>query len=273
MRVITILTSAAVMIAICAAPTRSQAQNPSGRAAATPAGAVPSVSPQVDEILTRMENRKVNDLHAKLKWTIRDALGDEDSGADRKRGEIWYASRSPVPVFLIKFRDRSSAGRNDRIDEQYLFDGEWYVELINRVVTRRQVRTQKDSANPYRLGEGPFPVPFGQTKSDILRELEVSVAEKGADDPKDTDHLVLTPRPGTQMAGKYGAIHFWVKSRGAESGLPIKVMLDKLDGNGRVSEFMEIEFSDAELDKGISEKVFEIKTPPGAEEIVEPLQQ
>lgn len=270
MRAVQMFCGAAGMIAALTFVAAAHAQNSDP---ASPPPAPRAVSPEVDEILTRIENRKVADLHAKLAWSTIDPLDPPGTPPDRKRGEIWYSTKTPVPAFLIRFRDRSSHGRSDKIDEQYLFDGEWYVELINKVVTRRQVRTQKDRANPYRLGEGPFPVPFGQTKADILRELEVGIAPNESDDPKDTDHLLLTPRPGTQMAGKYGAIHFWVKRKGKETGLPVKVQLDKLEGTGRVGNYMIIEFTEPELDRGVRPGVFEIKTPAGAEEIVEPLEQ
>lgn len=233
------------------------------------------VNPRVDSILRRMEARKVKDLHAKLTWDVEDALAAPGDALDRKRGEIWYQTREPVPVFLVKFRERISNDRKEKMDEQYLFDGTWYHELrsIEKTVTRRQVRRANEPSNPYRLGEGPFPVPFGQTRDDILRELDVQLLPNDKSDPKGTDHLLLSPREGTQLAGKYGEIHFWVQQAGREEGLPLKVRVGKLDGTGRISEWMTIEFSDAEMDRGVPDKLFVINVPSGWEEVREPMEE
>lgn len=243
-------------------------------------GTPPPPTAEVDAILTRMEQRTVRDLHAKLVWDVQSQLdidaGDNDK-IDSKRGEIWYKTEEPVPKFMVRFVDRVNGRRRDKIDEQHLFDGNWYIERKaepSRTVTRREVRKATDRGNPYKLGENcAFPVPFGQSKAEILREFTVLQEPAKPDDPKNTDHLILTPQPGSRMFQKYQRLDFWVQSSGPEAGLPVRVSIAKRDGTGRRDSIVTVSFTDAKLDRGMSEDVFKIETPRGYEEIVEPLEQ
>jgi hypothetical protein len=271
--------AAAAMIAAAGlsttpAPAQNAGREGPGRITVQPVGG--PVSPKVDEILTRLEDRKVADLHARIQWDQMDDLSADDDAIDRRRGEIWYTAKDvAVPKFLIRFNERTSAGRRDKLDEQYMFDGVWYVELKNNTVTRRQVRDPNAPGDPFKLGEGPFPVPFGQKKADIIREFDVVLEPSDRSDPKDTDHLKLTPRPGTRLEGKYGELHFYIRRSGKEAGLPVKIKLGKLDANASfavISAWTVVEFNDARLDRGVKPDMFEIKKPPGGVEIVEPLE-
>lgn len=234
----------------------------------------PALDPVVDKILTRLENREVGDLHARVSWELRYVL-DLEEDADKKLGRIWYAEADPVPRFLVDFDKQISGNRIRKLDEKHLFDGRWYVELQSRTktVTRREVRKEEDRGNPYRIGEGVFPLPFGQKKEDILREFEVRrVTKSGPDDPKNADHLQLRPREGSSTAQSYKQLDFWIAQEGKHAGLPVKVVTAKKDGTGKVNSFLTLTFDDIELNKGFSQKIFRIETPPGYEEYVEKLE-
>ncbi|MGE3181008.1 MAG: outer membrane lipoprotein carrier protein LolA [Phycisphaerae bacterium] len=228
------------------------------------------LDPRVDEILARLEARKVKDLEAKLTWEVHHVM-DEPDQSDIRQGKIWYKDREPIAVFLVDFDKKINGRRVTNVDEKHMFDGQWYVTLREeqKIVERRQVRAPNDTRDPYRLGEGPFPVPFGQTRADILREFTVSLAPSGDDDPKNTDHLVLVPKPRTPMADDYEKMHFWIQRSGDEAGLPVKVKLDKFGGLGRVEQIITVTFDRPKLDRGFSDKIFVVKSPPGWEEVVE----
>ncbi|HRT42717.1 MAG TPA: hypothetical protein P5223_11705, partial [Phycisphaerae bacterium] len=80
-----------------------QAQNPAapGRSKPLPPPVAPSgpLDPRVDQILTRLENRQIDDLHAKVSWKLRYVL-DLEEDAITKNGEIWYQQQKPVAKFL-----------------------------------------------------------------------------------------------------------------------------------------------------------------------------
>ncbi|MBN2447016.1 MAG: hypothetical protein JXO22_09835 [Phycisphaerae bacterium] len=243
-------------------------------ATSAPAASQPAVSAEVDAVLTRMEARAVQDLRAELTWERRYEIDDEDD-RDVKRGQIWYKQMDPVAKFKVHFNKKVMANRLYDMDEQHVFDGRWYVELQakTKTVTRREVRKPDDAGDPYKLGEGPFPVPFGQKKSDILREFKVTLVPPAEGDPAGTDHLKLVPREGTANAPRYAEIHFWVVRQGDLEGLPIRVTASKKAPTGRVDSHLTITFGQAKLNEGVDAGVFEIKTPVGYEEIVEHLEE
>ena len=236
-------------------------------------GAASPIDPRVDKVLTRLEQREVHDLRAKVRWELKYVIEEEEE-PDRKFGTIWYKQVEPVARFKVHFDSKISGNRKRKLDEEHLFDGRWYVELQSRTktVTRREIRREGEKSNPYRLGEGAFPLPFGQKKADILAEFEVTrVAEKESDPPQ-TDHLHLLPRPGTNTGRTYKTLDFWVARAGDHAGLPVKVVAGKKDGTGAVNSYIEITFSKIELNCGFARNVFKIDVPKDYEEIVERLE-
>lgn len=246
---------------------------PATAPAATPAASQP-LDPQVDKILTRLEERDVRDLRARLSWSQR-YLSDTEEDATTKNGEIWYLKDQPVARFLIQFHETISGSRKDKLDERHLFDGQWYVALNSRTKTieRREIRKPTDPGDPYRVGQGVFAVPFGQKKSDILAEFSVALVPPADGDPPDTDHLRLTPRPGTDSARKYQQLDFWIAREGQLAGLPIQVRAANKSGTGQLDSYITTSFLDAKLNQGLSRSLFEIKTPAGFEELVERLEE
>lgn len=73
-----------------------------------------------------------------------------------------------------------------------------------------QVVRQGEKINLLKLGEGPFPLPIGQSKDDVKKMFTVAKPAPSADDPANTVHLTLTPLPGTRFARKFKSIDAWV---------------------------------------------------------------
>lgn len=229
-----------------------------------------TLDPAIDRILTRLENRQISTLKAGVLWELEYAM---EEGKSVKTGTIWYKEMTPSPSFKVRFERKVVDGRQQRLNEEHLFDGRWYVELNSetRTVSRTELRPEGDTSNPYKLGEGAFPVPFGQSKADILREFEVALVPPSGEDPAKSDRLRLTPRSETAIGQTYRTIDFWIAQEGPLSGLPVKVLAAKLDGTGAVNSLITVTFRDVELDTGFSDSVLKIDTPRGYEEIVESL--
>jgi len=263
-RIIAVLSSGvAVAAALPAAPPASV---PSKH---TQPASQPAIDPQVDRILTRLEDKDVRDLRAKVRWELEYVIEEEPT---IKFGEIWYQKADPVPRFRVRFTRKIIGDRATSRIEDHFFDGQWYVQVEEqtRTITRRQIRCPGDDYNPYRLGEGTFPTPFGQRKADILREFQVERVPPAPSDPRDTDHLRLTPRPLSRLADEYARIDFWVARSGEIAGLPIRVRAAKLAGTGEVNHYLTITFSRVELNTGFAGTVFRVRTPAGYQEEVEP---
>ena len=239
---------------------------PATTRATTQAATLPAVDPEIDKILTRLEEREVHDLHAKLSWR-QQYVTDLEEDAITKNGEIWYQKSEPVAKFLIHFTESIAGGRKDKLDEQHLFDGCWYTELQSRTktLTRREVRKPDDPTDPYKLGQGVFPLPFGQKKQEVLREFAVQLVPPAASDLPATDHLLFVPRPSTQTGQTYKSLDVWISQEGATAGLPVKVRAAKLKGTGQLDSYITTTFSDAQLNPSFSSGLFGIKAPPGYE--------
>jgi len=266
-----IAATALAVVAACQTPSDRTPPQPAP-AAQPPTAEAAAQSERVDTILTRLEHREVRDLHAKVRWETA-YLTDEPGEEEKKFGQIWYLQQAPVAKFKVRFERKVVGSRAEPLQEEHLFDGRWYVELQGKgkTLTRNEIRREGDTSNPYKLGEGEFPLPFGQKKADILREFDVTLVPPASDDPAETDHLRLMPRPESGTGRQYARLDFWIARQGRHAGLPVKVQAGKKDGAGALNSTLTITFSDIELNGGFSSGVFVIEKPPGFEEIVERL--
>lgn len=231
------------------------------------------VDPAVDAVLEKMEKRTVDRLHARMQYELRYEI-DAEEDKTVQRGDIWYAQGEPTAKFKVHFKEKLVRDRPRSMDEQHLFDGYWYVEKNpkTRTVTRRQVRAEGEKVDPFKLGEGPFPLPFGQQREDILAEFDVELAAPGPNAPPNTKHLVLTPHKEAESAKRFAQIHFWVRTAGALEGLPVQVRATKKAPTGRVDSHITVTFEQIDLNEEMPDGVFAVQTPDGYEEIIEPIQ-
>lgn len=100
------------------------------------------------------------------------------------------------------------------------FDGRWLAEFLpeEHQVTRQRVALPGERADPLRIGEGPFPIPIGQKKDDLLARFEATLpaSEDGFGGAlpaslKDTWQLRLVPKPGTEEAEQFREIRLWYR--------------------------------------------------------------
>ncbi len=261
----------------CAAWAQAPAAKPAAPPSAPPAASAPApaatIDPEVEKILDRLEQREVRDLRARVEWESSSAFGMPGDEIV-KRGEVWYQDAKPVARFLVSFNEKAQNQRRDSLDEKHLFDGCWYTRIRGetRTVERDEVRRADSPYNPYRVGDGVFPLPFGQKKVEILLEFDVRRVPPAEKDPPHTEHLFLTPRPGSRNADRYKSLDFWIATAdGKYPGLPVKVRVGKKDGAGKLSEFIVITFDDVLLNSGFATSVFDVPSPAGYERIEEPL--
>ncbi|MCE7972454.1 MAG: outer membrane lipoprotein carrier protein LolA [Leptolyngbya sp. PLA2] len=88
---------------------------------------------------------------------------------------------TPRRRFLIEF-DRLTVGRRvEQKPQTYVFDGRWLLERLpsEKQIVKREVVPPGERWDPLRLGEGPFPVPVGQRREDVLREFSAELLPAG----------------------------------------------------------------------------------------------
>lgn len=262
--------------AYCAGQTKPPSETevePSAKTAADSPAATrkPPVDDEVvDQILSRLENRQIEDLKAKVIWESGDAVNP--AGTLKKMGEIWYRQDKPVAQFKVRFTRKIVSKRAIDLREEHLFNGETYTELNEETksVISRVIRDAEDKRDPYRVGEGAFPLPFGQRKDDILREFEVTRLLPTDKDPKNTDHLKLVPRKSTVSSQRYKAVEFWISRSDAEpAGMPVKVRTIEKSPAADEQSYIDVLFENIQINSGIGAGLFQIETPDGFQETYE----
>ena len=107
-------------------------------------------------------------------------------------------SRARVSFTKTKSGKKIFAERRD-----YLLSG---TDLIDRDYTTkkqvtRQIRQQGEKVDFFKLGEGPFPLPIGQPRDEVLANFEVT--EEANTDATVLAVVTLTPKPKTKMAESF----------------------------------------------------------------------
>lgn len=247
--------------------TRPAATQPTGTQPAATLPGVP-VDPRVHAVLQRLETKgeQVKDLSASLVWEILDeVIMDEQS----KIGTLWFKRDKPHDKFLVRFDRTIVEDQEVNKPEEHLFDGEWYTEKreSTKTVIRRQIVRPGEQYDPFKLGQGPFPLPFGQKESEILDRFDVTCMEPAKEDPAGSVHLKLVPKASSgEIHEKYEELHFYIDRR---LDMPVKVIARQKDGK-----IVTVQFREIKTNTGIPGSRFVIDLPkndPSWDERVETL--
>lgn len=226
-------------------------------AAIASASAARGQSAEVEAVLDRLEHagQRVEDLSANVRHEVLDLVIEDKP---TKIGEIKYRRAEPNAQFFVRFDRLEQEGIVVEKKEWYVFDGRWLTEAREQTqqVVKREIVREGERIDPFRLGEGPFPLPFGQKKAEMLEHFDVTLAPPAPNDPKETDHLRCVPRPGTKMEEEYGQLDLWVDR---SLDLPVKIVADQKKDNKRVT----VTFEGMKLNGGIAGSTFSFAPPAG----------
>ena len=242
--------------AAAAAPATAPASAPASQAATSQAAASqPACQDRVHAVLHALEQRgeSVKDLRAKIEWQVLDQVIDDKQV---KFGELLFKRDKPRDKFLVKFTRTVVEDQVIDKPEEHLFDGEWYTEKreATKSVIKRQIVRPGEEFDPFKLGQGPFPLPFGQKEAEILEKFRVTCVEPAKDDPANAAHLKLVPKPTAEdMADKYKELHFFIDKK---LDLPVKVVADQKD-----EKLVTVTFTDIRVNTAIPGSAFTIGVP------------
>ena len=105
--------------------------------------------------------------------------------------------------------------------------------------TKRQVLKPGQKLNLLKLGEGPFPLPIGQSREDVLKMFDVKKVDAKQGDPQGTVHLELAPKPNTDFARKFKTIDVWVETK---TSFPRRIAtVDKSEAETRTTDLTNIQ--------------------------------
>ncbi len=207
---------------------------------------------RVDRILTDLERRSdsLHDIRCRVRYVEDDRI---NLTKRTKTGTIVFLITKPNPHFLIHFDKTVTDGILGK-KEWYLFDGRRLYEAIERIkqVTRREIARPGQKVDLFDLETAPFPLPFGQKKETILRNFKVELIPPAKGDPKNTDHLLCTPKPESRMYGEYDRLEFFVRR---DLHLPNRIVVTRNKGlEINTADFPDL--SEDSINAGVTKKDF-----------------
>jgi hypothetical protein len=181
----------------------------------------PSGAETAEGVLDRLDRKghELHDIQAKITFTRNDPVRQDKQV---HQGILRFKDGKPNPRFFIRFDKLAQEGATRADPEWYVFDGQWSVEAREKTKTmvRRQVVRPGEPVSVFFLGEAPFPLPFGQKKSQIEKLFDVRLTPSRPNDPPNSVRLECTPKAGTNLENKYGRIDLCVDK---QLDLPVRV--------------------------------------------------
>jgi hypothetical protein len=260
-------------------PTSQPAEKPDGTKATNDpvrgnvkivAGMPSSGDALVDETLDKLEARgkTAKAIEAEIQYdyiTPGPIEGLEDT--QTKMGTLFFV-QTGHPRFLVHFTKKVQGGTVDSSAEYYAFDGLWLTERNDRSksVIRREIVKPGQHVDLFDLGRGPFPLPFGRSRAEMLYHFEIKLHSYHGGASKDEPiQLRCLPREGTDLGTRYRYVDLFIDRK---LDLPTQVVCQRKIDENRIS----VKFAKIREHETIDANRFVVPTPAGFQESFEPLQ-
>jgi outer membrane lipoprotein-sorting protein len=184
--------------------------------------ATPASESQADQVLQQLDDigQRLKEFSAKVRLNETDNLG----GSVIHTGNVYFQHRADGSARIhVIFDKRQSNNRITDEKTEYLLDGPVLTDrnYRSRNGTIRDVALKPgQKMNLFKLGEGPFPLPIGQSPADVHRESDVQFVAPAKDDPKNTAHIRLTPKKESDLGRRFKTVDVWVDQT---SHMPVRV--------------------------------------------------
>lgn len=153
-----------------------------------------------------------------------------------RRGRLLYETKAPKTIGIL-FDHVIIDRRKSEEKRDFVFSERWFVEknYDEKLFTKRQIARPGETFDPFKLGEGPFPLPIGQSREEVKRRFEVlmiDIPESGPlarlKDGDPVDGLRLIPREEAGLPDEIDRIDVYYDQA---SGLPVGVVVVENDGD------------------------------------------
>ncbi len=248
-----------------ATPPASPPANPPATPPANPPAEqppAPPTDPKVIEWLDKLEaaGQKIKSFQAAVHFRTFNFLTQDDQ---IRIGVVKYMSGKSAR-FLIDFDKRVVNSALRPAGMQWVFDGSWLVEknVDKKVFIKRQIVEPGGSYDPIRLGSGPFPLPLGNKRAEVLSLFHVTLIAPDKNDPPNTFHLKLVSRkdqPVKRNVQKFESLDIWYDST---TLMPARVYAKDDSANEKTVNLTKIEVD--KLPAADADKIFDT-TPPKAD--------
>ena len=197
----------------------------------------------LDTVLDALEQRgkDLKDFSADVTLT---SVSERTGESQSQTGKVVYQDRgqgaSRIKVNFDKRKLESGATQNHRQD--YLLQEGWLTDrdYQKKLEVRRQVLKPGQKMDLLKLGEGPFPLPIGQEKGEVKNQFEVTKLAPTPDDPKDTVHVKLVPKKGSQFEKRFRQIDVFVDLK---SNMPTRIDTSEKPDTARTTELTNLKLN------------------------------
>ncbi len=234
---------------------------------APPAATAPPIEQaedaSVESLLDRLDRGAddLRDFQAEITYWKWDGVLQRN---EVRHGEVLYKAEDALHGrrFAILLRTVVVANRKRDQHKDYIFDGSWLVEIDHeaRLFLKRQIVPPGKQFDPLKLGEGPFPMPLGQPKNEVLARFEVSRLSAPTDEALasrlvgvNLEGLLLTPKPGTLEAKDVERLELFYDSA---TLLPAGISLAETGGDRKT-----VVLKNARRNAGIDDARLDISDP------------
>lgn len=211
-----------------------------------PAGApTPQIPAAVNDLLDRLETSAADlrSFTADIRYEKEDPLLGRK---EQRLGKLIYHHdpESKEKSFAILFDAAIINGVQRGEAKHYIFNGRWLAEIdhANRQFIKREIVPPGKQLDPLKLGEGPFPLPIGQPKAEVLARFDVTVADVPSEgllkDLKNVDGVSLTPKPGTREADDFTKVELFYDR---ETLLPVGIHTREVNDDHKTVRLMNVQ--------------------------------
>jgi hypothetical protein len=183
-----------------------------------------------------------------------------------KEGNLLFSRSAPNSKFLIHFKTLIVDDVKRETGEYFLFDGQWLTERNDksREIRKQQIARPGQETDPFKLGKGPFPLPFGQKRSDILENFKVTLEKFTLGDPRGSEHLHCVPLGNTELSRRYSRVEIFVDK---SLELPVRIVSENIKDDSRI----EVDFKNIDINDAPAASRFVIDQPKGYAVTEDPL--
>jgi hypothetical protein len=200
----------------------------------------------LDSILDALDARGkgLKDFSANVALHTIDNRTGEDSA---QLGRVVYDDNGGNPRIRVAFDKKEvDDGTGKRVSQKkrldYVLENGWLTDrdYQKKLEVCRQVLQPGQKMNLLKLGEGPFPLPIGQDKAEVKKQFEATKVETAKEDPADTVHVKLVPKPGTQFQKRFKQIDVFVDTK---TDMPVRIDTMEPAGTTRSTELTNVKLN------------------------------
>lgn len=246
-----------------------------------PAPPIPPAGPKedakdVDELLVRLEtaDKDLQSLSASIKY---DTISTIDNDKQSRVGSVHFLTHPQVPgepadrSINVTFDTVTRDNKRSEENRSFILNKGVFVEKVekDKQINRYKLGPEGKKVDPLKIGEGPFPLPFGQKPDDIKTRFDVTLLP-GTDGMtfknegvrtyfESCYQLKLIPKPGTKAKTEFDEARIWLQKADL---VPIQARTVK-PGGGGIDEFF---LFNIQTNKPIEPALFDTSTPKGWQE-------